>query len=163
MLAPETDAMEFSDLFTQRDKLYRAVALSIGDQSVAAEAVDEAMTRAYEQWHEVSGYENPEGWVYRVALNWARSVFRKRRMEDLWSEPPDRPGEEDRTSDHALRTAVGRLPLRIRSVVVARYLLDWSTTRTAAALGIPESTVKTRLRKALTRLANDLGEANENS
>jgi DNA-directed RNA polymerase specialized sigma24 family protein len=55
-----------------------------------------------------------------------------------------------------LRAAIGRLPVKLRSVVVARYLLDWSTTDTAEALGIPQSTVKTRLKRALARLADEL-------
>jgi RNA polymerase sigma-70 factor (ECF subfamily) len=49
-----------------------------------------------------------------------------------------------------------RLPVKYRTVVVARYLLDWSTQETAAALRIPEGTVKSRLTRALDRLAIDL-------
>ena len=152
----ELQADGFSKLHDQRDRIFRSLSLVIGDWSLAAEAVDEAMARAYERWSKIGEAENPEGWVYRVGLNWSRSMLRKRGREDFWSQPPER-GAFDRASDPDLRSAIGRLPVKLRSVVVARYLLDWSTVETAEALGIPESTVKTRLRRALARLAEDPG------
>jgi hypothetical protein len=47
--------------------LYRALAMTLGDSDLAAEAIDEAMVRAYQRWAVVSRYDNPAGWVYRVA------------------------------------------------------------------------------------------------
>lgn len=145
----------FRELHSQRDRLYRAVALVVGDAGLAADAIDEAMTRAYTRWDRIAAYASPEGWVYRVALNAARSAIRKKRREDLWEQPPERT-VVDRPPDLELRAAIGRLPANSRDVVVARYFLDWSTADTAAALGIPEGTVKTRLKRALARLAADL-------
>lgn len=145
----------FLELHLQRDRLYRAVALAVGDTGMAADAIDEAMTRAYTRWNLIRVYASPEGWVYRVALNVARSAQRKTHREDLWDQPPERM-VVDVEPDLEMRSAIGRLPVKFRSVVVARYLLDWSTAATAEALGIPEGTVKTRLRRALARLAKDL-------
>ena len=64
-----------------RDSVARALVLTLGNQELGVEAADEAMTRAYQRWIQVHSYENPEGWVYRVGLNWARSIWRKRRRE----------------------------------------------------------------------------------
>jgi RNA polymerase sigma-70 factor (ECF subfamily) len=44
-------------------------------------------------------------------------------------------------------------------VVVARYYLDLSTSEVAETLEIPEGTVKSRLSRALKKLARDLGDA----
>lgn len=145
----------FRQLYEHRDRLYRAIALVVGDVSLASDAVDEAMTRAVARWEQVSEYDSPDGWVYRVALNWSRSALRKRRREDLWEEPPEQ-ATVDPFPDPELRRAIAGLPRKYRAVVVARYLLDWSTTDTAEALGIPEPTVKTRLRRALNQLAKEL-------
>jgi RNA polymerase sigma-70 factor (ECF subfamily) len=60
-----------------------------------------------------------------------------------------------------LLTAVERLPIKYRSVVVARFFFDWSIEQTAEALGIPEGTVKTRQSRALTHLRRRLGERHE--
>lgn len=145
----------FRELHDRRDALYRAVALAVGDVWVAAEAIDEAMTRAYERWDRVASYDNPEGWVYRVAVNWSRSALRKRRNEVLQDAVPEQESAE-RSPDFELRDALQRLPVRFRAVVVARFLLDWSTEETATALRIPEGTVKSRLKRGLHRLAVDL-------
>ena len=59
------------------DPVTRAVALTVGDVQLAAEATDEAMVRAYQRWDRVAGLEDPAGWVYRVACNWATSWRRK--------------------------------------------------------------------------------------
>lgn len=55
-------------------EVYRTVAVVIRDRDLAREAVDEAMLRAYKRWTDVSAMSNPRGWVYRVAVNWARTL-----------------------------------------------------------------------------------------
>jgi RNA polymerase sigma-70 factor (ECF subfamily) len=45
-----------------------------------------------------------------------------------------------------------------RLVITTRYLLELSGEETAAVLGIPEGTVKSRLSRALARLRTTLGE-----
>lgn len=122
---------------------------------MADEATDEAMTRAFAAWETVSGYDRPEGWVYRVALNWARGRYRKRKYELLGVLDVDRPHESP-VPDLDVIQAVGSLPTRYREIVVARYYLDWSTAEVAQALQIPEGTVKSRLSRALSRLATAL-------
>src|SRR5690606_3996846 len=63
------------------DDLYRTLALVLRDADLAHEAVDEAMARAFQRWNKVRSYENPTGWVYRVAMNWALSRLRRRKRE----------------------------------------------------------------------------------
>lgn len=151
---------EFSTFFDAwRDPIRRALALATGDTTLADEAIDEAMTRALTQWEKVGSYERPEGWVYRVGLNFARGVYRKRRWEVLqeidessvvWTRPEP--------SFIEVIDAVGRLSLKLRSVVVARFYLDWTMAEIAVSLDIPEGTVKSRLSRGLKRLAEDLKE-----
>lgn len=143
---------------TWRDPLRRALALATGDTAMADEAVDEAMTRALGAWPKIKDYDRPEGWVYRVGLNWARGRYRKRRYELLSSIDLERPGAFD-PPDLDLIEAVGSLPPRLREVVVARYYLDWSVAEVASAAQIPEGTVKSRLARALARLSKTLGES----
>ena len=148
------------DVFYQkwRSPICRSLALALGDVGLANEAIDEAMTRALARWETLSHYEHPEGWLYRVGLNWARGVFRKRRYELLADLEASTQAWEDPLPDPDLIEAVGRLSLRLRTVVVARYHLDFSTGEVAEALGIPEGTVKSRLSRALDQLGRELGE-----
>jgi len=141
-----------------RDPIRRALALAIGDTTLADEAIDEAMTRALVRWDQVDAYERPEGWVYRVGLNFARDIFRKRRREVLEDFDASAMWSTSEPIDIDVIDAVGRLSLKLRSVVVARFYLDWTVVDIAESLGVPEGTVKSRLSRALQRLADDLGE-----
>ena len=48
-----------------------------------------------------------------------------------------------------------------RLVIASRYLLELNGEETAAALGIPEGTVKSRLSRALDRLKSRVQEATD--
>lgn len=141
---------------TNRQHIFRALALTLGNRDLAAEAVDEAMTRTYQHWRSVSSFDNQAGWTYRVGLNWARSRLRKRKREVLADQMPERPTEVT-FADPDLDRAVKSLPLDSRAVVVLRHYLDWSTDDVAAALGIRPGTVKSRLHRAMAELRQQLG------
>ncbi|HWL48436.1 MAG TPA: RNA polymerase sigma factor [Acidimicrobiia bacterium] len=115
-----------------RPRIFRAIALALGDSDLALDATDEAMTRAAEQWREVGGFDNPAGWVYRVALNWARS--RLRRLTRERGRLDYEPGYDQAVPDPHLMDRVMSLPLNYRAVIVARFLLDWSVEETAEVL-----------------------------
>lgn len=139
-----------------RPRIFRAVALVLGDTDVALEATEEAMTRAAERWQAVGRYDNPAGWVYRVALNWARTHLRRLARERGALE--FEPGYEQKLPDPELMEAVMTLPTGYRAVIVARFFLDWSVDETSRVLQIPEGTVKTRTHRALKRLRKVMGE-----
>lgn len=140
---------------TERDRLVRALTLTIGDLTLATEAVDEAMARAYPRWRHVGGYANPAGWVYRVALNWARSRLRKLARERHRT-PPESVVWDPEPLDPTLLCHVRALPEHHRTVVVLRYFLDWSLDQIADALDIRSGTVKSRLHRALRELRSRL-------
>jgi RNA polymerase sigma-70 factor (ECF subfamily) len=140
---------------TSWDQVARGLAATVGDPALAGEATDEAMARAYERWGTVAGYEFPAGWVYRVGLNWARSHHRRiSRARPLRREEPTTLGH---VAEPSVRAALLELPVKYRSVVVCRLLLDWSVDETATALNIAPGTVKSRLSRALTVLESTLG------
>ena len=141
------------------ESIARALALTLGDNALGVEATDEAMTRAYQRWSQVAGYDNPAGWVYRVGLNWARSFLRRRRRTTSSPYIEDAPVEDPQPSDPALATALAALDPKHRSVVVLRYLLDWSVDQTAEALDIAPGTVKSRLHRALAQLETHMSAA----
>lgn len=147
----------FDEFWTaHRDRIARALALSIGDSDLAADAVDEAMARAYQRWTTVSALEHPAGWVYRVALNWARSFHRRRRRTPpIWLAASGADHDEP-SMDPTVVQALYSLPDAQRDVVVCRLLLGWSEARTADALGTRPGTVKSRLSRAVDTLADRL-------
>lgn len=137
-------------------EVYRAVAVVIRDRELAREAVDEAMTRAYKSWAKVSAMDNPKGWVYRVAVNWAKSGLRRRSLAaNLPVSPPEPFNGPPEIPDPGLVDAVRRLSPNQRDVIVARYVFDMSQDAIAEAFGISRGTVKSRLARGLAQLRKD--------
>jgi RNA polymerase sigma factor (sigma-70 family) len=134
------------------DRVYRALALTLGNVELAREATDEAMARAYARWDRLAAYDNPGGWVFRVGSNWATSWWQKLRRERPMPDQPTDAGYADDPSGRFALETVGRLPRPQRAVVVCRIMLELSTIETATALGIAEGTVKSRLARGLATL-----------
>jgi len=123
-----------------RPRIFRAVALVLGDTDVALDAVIST-----DDWPPFRGTGHG-----LLALNWARTHLRRltRERGSLVFEP----GYEQRLPDPELIDAVLILPAGCRAVIVARFFLDWSVEETALVLQTPEGTVKTRTHRALKRL-----------
>jgi RNA polymerase sigma-70 factor, ECF subfamily len=51
----------------------------VGEVGEAEDVVLEAFARAAVRWQRIGAYNDPEGWVRRVALNQARSNLRRSR------------------------------------------------------------------------------------
>jgi RNA polymerase sigma-70 factor (ECF subfamily) len=151
----------FTDFYAlHRAPLVRALAVTLSNSALAAEAVDEAMTRAVQRWDKISGYSAPEGWVYRVAYNWATSRFRRLRRDRTFAPVIARSDVvEHDTFDHDLHDALATLSKEHRAVLTLRFLLDWNVESTASALGVSPGTVKSRTSRALDVLAGRLEHA----
>jgi RNA polymerase sigma-70 factor (ECF subfamily) len=137
-------------------RLVRSLGVAF-DPVDAADAVQEAFVQADRRWHELDEYDDPAGWVRRVALhrllNGERN--RRRRAEILRTIRPV--AEADLTDDLIdLRRAVTALPDRMRAAVCLHYLADLPVADVAAALDVSEGTVKSNLHDARTRLREHL-------
>lgn len=136
--------------------MYRALAVALGDPSLAAEAADEAMVRALARWGQVSQYDRPEAWTYRVGLNWATSQLRK------WSLRPSRAVDEldrpmvDHLPDVDLADSLRRMDRKHRTVLVMRYFLQVTPDEIAEVLDVPVGTVKSRLNRGVQRLRTSM-------
>lgn len=128
----------------------KALVVTLGNADLGREAADEAMARCYARWSVVQHYDNPSGWVYRVGLNWARSRLR-RAARWLALDRPE-PVTMPAVADPQIHAALGELTFDLRSIVVCRLLLDWSTAETADALNLRPGTVKSRLSRAKAQL-----------
>ena len=140
----------------ERDGLVRAVSLAVGDPALATEAVDEAMARAWQRWRTVSQHARPAGWVYRVAVNWARSVWRRLRRTHPTDTPPDGGVAPPAPRDTELWAALEQLPSAQRDAIVLHHVLQWTNPEIAEALDVPVGTVKARTSRGLARLREEV-------
>jgi RNA polymerase sigma-70 factor (ECF subfamily) len=125
-----------------------------GSLSEAEDAVQEAFVRAVEKPRRFAAVDNPEAWLRVVALNVARSRFRRQgRHRQLVTEvlPPPEPAL---SLDHvALVEALRQLPYEQREAIALHHLVDLPVREIAGQLGVPEGTVKARLARGRARLA----------
>ena len=145
-----------------------AVLLGAGDD--ADDVVQEALVKAYRQLARYRGESGFRPWLLAIVANETRNLHRSRRRRDglvlraaAKAEPvPDGPDPADsvlaRERREHLVERLRLLPQRDRDVLVCRYLLDLSEQETAAALGLPKGTVKSRTARALAKLRDQVSE-----
>lgn len=141
----------------QHPRLVGSLLLVCGDLQEAAEAADEAFTRALSSWRRVSAMRSPNGWVYRVALNVVRRRARRAALERRLLARAGRPEHVPPPAVEAW-DAVRRLPPRQRTAVVLRYVGDLTEHEVAAAMGVSRSTISSTLADARRSLGRALEE-----
>jgi RNA polymerase sigma-70 factor (ECF subfamily) len=159
---PEVQVPGSFELLYQRD--YAAVVGLVygltGSRWVAEDLAQEAFLRAHRDWSRVEGMASPGGWVRRVALNLARSRWRRLRVEAMAKLRVDSdaqasdvdidPGSEEFWEE------VRRLPQRQAQTIALRYVEDLQVAEIAKVLGVAEGTVKALLHQGRERLHRQL-------
>ena len=125
----------------------------------AQDLAQATLLRCHLAWARVQRADDSDAYVYRMLLNCLRDSRRRR----WWGEratgdlpeavAADRSGDVD-VAD-AVHRAMAGLSAAHRQVVVLRIFADLSERQTALALGVEPGTVKSRLSRALARLAAD--------
>lgn len=143
-------------------RLVGQLAAMVGDVVEAEDLVQEAFARAAGQWSRLQRYDSPEAWLRTVAMNLARSRWRRSRRaaaalirlrssSDHTAPAP--------SADHVVLTAALRqLPAAQREALVLFHIADLSIEEISSELGVPTGTIKARLsrgRQALSRLVDD--------
>jgi RNA polymerase sigma factor (sigma-70 family) len=128
-------------------RLFTAMLALTGDRDVASDATDEAFSRAWRHWEQVDEMVSPDGWVYRVALNVARTRARRRSLERRLL-----PRLVNRTEVAApageVWDLVHELAPRQRVAVVLRYVADLDERSIAEVMGVTRGTVASTLSAA---------------
>ncbi|BAU48349.1 RNA polymerase sigma factor [Sulfurifustis variabilis] len=146
-------------------RLFRIARSILRDDDAAQDAMQEAYIRAYLHLDTFRAPGNFAAWLARITVN--EALMRKRK--DQRYTPLDAAGTDDeRASGGSLapasespeasagagelrrlvEAAVDRLPEGFRTVFVLRAIEQLSVEETAACLGVPETTVKTRFHRA---------------
>lgn len=139
-----------------KKRLYRTALLYLGSESMALDAVDEAVYKGFCAYKKLRQEEFFETWMTRILINVCNSELRRRRREITVEELPESAAEE--FDALPLKQAVARLPKDLRAVVILRFFTGLTLEETAGALEIPKGTVSTRQRRALQLLKLDLTE-----
>ncbi len=127
----------------------------------ASDLVQQVFLQLFRKIAQFAGNAKFDTWLYRLATNEALQYLRKGKrwkFEPLSNEPASRqemPGKSSEQSE-LLETALARLEPDLRGVFVLKELENLSYRDIAAAVGIPEGTVGSRLNRARRELQQHL-------
>jgi len=150
---------DFDRLYrTAYPRVYRTLAAILGDREAAEDCVQDAFVQAFQAWKRWRPDAPAEAWVHRIAVNRAISYRRSAKLRQV-GEVLRRLGRPAQPADPAeiaaqgdLLTALRSLPPKLAAAIVLRHYHGYNNREIAAALGVSERTVGTRLRQAGERL-----------
>jgi RNA polymerase sigma-70 factor, ECF subfamily len=128
-----------------------------GSLAEAEDVVQEAFVRGLDHPRRLLGADNPEAWLRTVAVNLARSRWRRaQRLIGLapWLVDELRDGDPD--GHVVLLQALRRLPAGQREVIALHHLADLTVEQVSDTLGLPTGTVKARLSRGRAALSTHL-------
>ncbi len=178
------DARAFETLVARHQRgIYNFILRSVRDRARAEELLQEVflrVVRAKDRYERTAKFTT---WIYAIARNLCVDESRRARFRDhrsLDAKRPGRDGEEggsllsripaaDVPTDEAaeaplLRTrmaaAIDALPEEQREVFLLRQMSGLSFREIGETLGVPENTIKSRMRYALEKLREHLSDLN---
>ena len=148
------DAIIFQTEALRLERLMYSVSFSLlGSDADCADAVQEALARAWPKRRSLRDAAQFRPWLMRILVNQCNDMLRRRKRRSLLPLPDTLPEEPPSFDPMPVREAVARLKPALRLVVTLHYLEGWSVEETAAMTGVPVNTVKSRLRAARKQLA----------
>ncbi|GAB2700538.1 RNA polymerase sigma factor SigW [Paenibacillus thermoaerophilus] len=174
-LAREGEREAFAELVgLYQDKLYHLAYRMLYQAQEAEDIVQETFLRVYANLHRYDETQKFSTWIFRIATNLCIDRIRKRKANfSLDAElsdgegsdwyamlPGDEPTPESRLmlteTQEQIRSAIDGLPEKYRAIVILRYLHDLSLQEIGEIMGMPVTTIKTRVHRGREALRNKL-------
>jgi RNA polymerase sigma-70 factor (ECF subfamily) len=164
------DTAAFGELVRRyQDRLFNTVYRMVDNAEDAQDVVQEAFLNAYQSLDGFKGDALFFTWLYRIAVNTAISLKRKRRnvlslhgqsgrdepgMEPLDDSEDTRPGRglERAEEERRIQAALNRLSPEHRAVLVLKDMEGQKYETMADILGVPIGTIRSRLHRARAEL-----------
>jgi len=163
------DAEAFGALVARhQDRLWRVALRTSVSRDEAADALQDALVRAFRAAGSFRGESAVTTWLHRIVVNTCldrrRSAYARHVVpaDDLGALSEATRAARDTTAGVPdvldLEAALGTLPVAQRQALVMVHALGYSVDETAAALGVAPGTVKSRCARGRAALAGILGE-----
>jgi RNA polymerase sigma-70 factor (ECF subfamily) len=145
-------------------RVFRTLVAILADPAEAEDCAQDAFVHAYRAWARWRPDAPAEAWIHRIAVNLAISYRRKARIRSVGEllrrlgRPPHGADPAEIATQPDLLGALRMIPPKLAAAIVLRYYHGYNNREIAAALGVSERTVGSRLRQASERLRGVLGE-----
>lgn len=165
-LARKGDHHAFAEIVSlYKDKLYHLAYRMTGSRQEAEDVVQDTFLRVFKNLDSFDEKQKFSTWIFRIATNQCIDRLRKKRkMYSLDAESSDHEGfdgyammpGDDRTPERELllsetqeliQKAMETLPPKYKSVMILRYMQDLSLQEISDVMGMPVTTVKTRVHR----------------
>lgn len=165
-LALKGDMRAFEELVDlYRDKLFHMAYRMLNNRQESEDVVQDTFLRVYKNLDRFDDSLKFSTWIYRIATNLCIDRLRKRRPTySLDAESSEYEGldgysmipSDNRTPESELilsdtqriiHEAIASLPPKYKSVMILRYIHDMSLQEVGDILGMPVTTIKTRVHR----------------
>lgn len=159
--AQRGDRFAFETLVERhQSRLFTLAGRVLGSRQDAEDAVQEALVRAWLALPRFRRDARFSTWLYRICLNAAHDVRARKRLR-VAEEEPETADPRDHFAEHELsgqlQRALDKLDENYRVAVVLSDVLGCSYAEVAQLTGVPEGTVKSRIFRGRSELAQLLG------
>jgi RNA polymerase sigma-70 factor (ECF subfamily) len=157
-MAIDGDKAAYSNLILGMEhKLYRISRSVLRDDADCADAIQEALIRAWLKLPELRDPALFEHWLTRILLRECYRIAKKTNYCDTQSEIPSGTGR-DPTQRIVLEEAVYKLKPEHRTPLILHHMMGYKVHEIAKMLSLPEGTVKSRLLRARRKLKSIIKE-----
>jgi len=160
------DREAFAELVRRhRDRLWAVAMRTLHDREEAADALQDALLKAYRSAAGYRGEAAVTTWLHRIVVNACLDRVRRRQArptvplpgESLEEDGHRRPDPASPVIDHdthlVVREALARLPEEQRAALILVDVQGYPVAEVAVILGVAEGTVKSRCSRGRARLA----------
>ncbi len=148
-------------------RLFRYLLYLTGNQATAEDLFQETWIRVLDRGHQYDGRARFETWLFTIARNLVLDLHRRKTPQSLeaLTEGESKTAQEFAAADASpldlfarkeeaasLRASVGRLPAVFREVLLLRFQEEMALEEIMGVVGVPLSTVKSRLYRGLEAL-----------
>ena len=168
-IAVNSDRKSFKHLFEYFAPRLKSFLMGQGtDSQLAEEVVQETMVKVWRKSHQFDAAKaSASTWIFTIARNMRVDLLRKdNRPEPDFNDPAFVPDPEPQVTEiiernqesEKLNKLISTLPIEQREVLNLAYFHDMAHAEIADKLNIPLGTVKSRIRLALKRIRETLGD-----
>ena len=152
----QNNTAETEQILTENYERYYRLAYSyMRNEDDALDVVQESAYRAIRDCRKVRNKDYLSTWIYRIVVNTALDMLRRKKKENITEELPEIP-VEDQYQDLELRTVLNQLDDKSRTIILLRYFEDLKLEDIADIVGDNLNTFKARLYRSLKKLRLNL-------
>ena len=132
-------------------KLFRTAKGILGNETLALDAVSEAVFRAFKGIKRLREPQHVETWFIRIVLNVANDMKRRQKHEVITDTVPEGLYYDDH-SELEFAEIIESLQVELREIISLKYYSGYTLHEISEILNVPEGTIKSRLNRALNIL-----------